>query len=228
MSVLAQSPESPARSGDDRAAGGQRFLLHDVSWLAYLTIGRALGDRPALRLTFDRGTLELMTTSPEHEKSKKRLARLIETLAEEFHLPIETAGSMTFQRQDLERGLEPDDSFWIAHEPQVRGRLEWDPTRDPPPDLVVEIEVTRSALDRLGLYAALGVPEVWRFDGEAITVHQLQADGTYRMAERSPTFPTVPLAEVARFLQPNEALDYLGVIRSFRDWVRAQVGNAGA
>src|SRR3954471_13981068 len=101
MSVLGQSPGSLAQGGDGHRVAAQRFLLHAVSWDAYMAIGRALGDRPALRLTFDRGTLELMTTSPEHEKSKKRLARLIETLAEESHLPVETAGSMTFQRQDL-------------------------------------------------------------------------------------------------------------------------------
>jgi Uma2 family endonuclease len=185
-----------------------------------MTIGVALQDRPALRMTYDQGSLEFMTTSPRHEIYKKWLARFIETLAEEFNLPLATAGNMTFQRRDLQRGLEGDDCFWIAHESQVRGRLDWDPSRDPPPDLVVEIEISRSVLDRLGILAALRVPEVWCYDGNVLRVLVLQADGTYLRVERSPTFPAIPLEELHRFLEPNQTTDYLGVIRGFRTWIR--------
>jgi Uma2 family endonuclease len=184
-----------------------------------VTIGDALPDRP-IRLTYDRGSLEFMTTSHVHEVLKKRLGRLVETLAEEFGLAVAPGGNTTFRREDVERGLEPDDCFWIAHERQMRARREWDPTRDPPPDLVLEIEISRSLLNRMGILAALGVPEVWRFDGERLRVNLLQPDGTYREAEHSPTFPTVPVDEIVRFAQPDETVDYLSMIRSFREWVR--------
>jgi Uma2 family endonuclease len=221
MNVLVPPPaaESPPRL----APGEQRLLLNEVSWDAYRAIGEALRDRPALRMTYDRGRLELMTTSPEHEKLKKRLARLIETLAEECGLAIEPAGNMTFQREDLQRGLEPDDCFWVAHEPQVRGRSTWEPGRDPPPDLALEIEISRSALSRMEVYAALGVPEVWRFDGTTLLIQLLQADGSYRAVDQSPTFPKVPPAELVRFAQLSGTTDYLGLIRSFREWVRERL-----
>jgi Uma2 family endonuclease len=204
---------------EDRKAE-QRLLLNAVSWQEYTDLGQILRDRPALRLTYDRGRLELMTTSPEHERLKKRLSRLIETLAEEFGLQIETAGNMTFARADLERALEPDDCFWIAHEAQMRTREEWDPKEDPPPDLALEIEISRSAVNRMDLYAALGVPEVWRCDGESLRVHLLQPDRTYQSSEASPTFPGIPMAEMIVFLQPNETMCYLDMVRAFREWVR--------
>jgi Uma2 family endonuclease len=224
MSMVAAPPASQTQA---RSAGAeQRLLLHDVSWDAYVQIGAALRDRPALRMTYDRGSLEFMTTSPEHEILKRRLSRLIETLAEEHGLPWVSAGNMTFQREDLDRGFEADDCFWIAHEAQIRGRLDWDPNRDPPPDLALEIEISRSALGRMAIYAALGIPEVWRFDGATLHVHLLRAGGDYQPAERSPTFPKIPLGELVQFLRPDPAKDSLTELRSFREWVRARLATS--
>jgi Uma2 family endonuclease len=206
----------------------QRLLLHNVSWDSYVTIADALPDRPALRITYDRGNLEFMTTSPQHEILKKWLGRMVETLAEEFNLPLFPAGNMTFRREELDRGLEPDDCYWIAHERQMRAKMDWVPTEDPPPDLVLEIEISRSALDRMGIYAALGVPEVWRCDGTSIRVERLQPDRTYQRSENSPTFPGIPVAGLVPFLRPSEAVDYLSVIRSFRAWVREQLSRQQA
>ncbi len=164
-----------------------------------------------------------MVTSSQHEIYKRLLSRLIETLTEECNQPIVTAGNMTFQREDLERGLEADDCFWIAAEPRMRGKLTWNPAMDPPPDLALEIEISRSALTRMSIYAALGVPEVWRFDGSALRVELLQPDGTYAAAERSLAFPAIPVSELAPFLQPSAELDSLSVLRSFRVWVRERL-----
>jgi Uma2 family endonuclease len=224
MSVLVPHPstEQPLRS--ERTQEAQRFLLDNVSWHAYKAIGDALTDRPALRLTYDRGRLEFMVTSHEHEKYKARLARLLDTIAEELNLRIEPAGNMTFRREDLERGLEPDECYWIANEAHMRAKVNWDPVQDPPPDLVIEIEITRSALNRMSIYAVLGVPEVWRFDGETIRIERLQADGKYQPSENSPTFPGVPMAGIAEFLQPSETVDYLSMVRAFRAWLWEQLG----
>ncbi len=208
---------------DWRIASEQRLVLFNVPWQAYVTIGDALPDRPNLRMTYEGGTLEFMTLSPEHEIYKKKYARFIETLAEECGLRITSAGSMTFRREDIERGFEPDDCFWIAHEPHMRARLDWNPERDPPPDLALEIEISRSAKERLPIYAAFRIPEVWCGDGESLTVHLLQPDGTYQPAPGSPTFPGIPVGEIPRFLQPSETIDYLTMVRNFRDWVREQL-----
>ena len=205
---------------------GQRVLLSDVTWPEYLAIGEALRDRPGLRLTYDQGRLEIMTTSSTHERLKKRLGRFLETIAEECGVSILPAGNMTFQREDLKRGFEPDECFWIAHEPQMRARPDFDPTRDPPPDLTLEIEVTRSAQNRMALFARLGVPEVWRFDGTTLQVHVLRPDGTYSEEDRSPTFPSVTIADIVPFLAFDPSQDYLTVVRAFRDWVREQVSGS--
>jgi Uma2 family endonuclease len=222
MTTLIQPAVLPPVSGPRPTRQSQHLVLPDVRWDSYVAIGALLADRPCLRMTYDRGALEFMTTSTEHEIYKKRLGRLIETLAEECNLRIASAGNMTFQNRELERGLEPDDCYWIAHEENMRARLDWDPTRDPPPDLVVEIEISRSALDRMSIYAALGVPEVWRCDGTTLRAHLLQPNGGWQESEYSPTFPKIPLAGVVPFLQPSAAVDYLSMVRSFRKWVCEQ------
>src|SRR5262249_49171972 len=129
---------------------------------------------------------------------------------------IEPGGNMTFQREDLEKGLEGDNCWWIEHEEQVRCKLTWDPAVDPPPDLLLEIEVSRMA--RMTIYAALRVPQVWCFDGKSLRVYLLQPAGTYLQANASPTFPGIPVAEIVRFLQPEK--DYLTVQSEFRTWAK--------
>jgi len=204
----------------DSRIGEQRLLLHDICWDEYVALGEILKDRPALRMTYDRGNLEFMTTSPEHERLKKRLSSILEALADEFGREIATAGNMTFRREDLDRGLEPDDCFWIAHERAMRACKDWDPTRDPPPDLIVEIEISRSALNRLGMFATLGVPEVWRCDGEHFHIHVLQPSGEYQEVKDSPIFPGIPIVEIIPFLQEDETRGYLAMLRAFREWVQ--------
>lgn len=198
----------------------QHLILRGVSWPSYVAIGQALADRPSLRLTYDSGNLEFMVTSSHHEKYKKWLGRLLETLAEEFHLAIAPGGNTTFQREDLAKGLEADDCFWIAHEHHMRAKDTWDSAVDPPPDLVLEIEVSRTIADRLDILAKLGVPEVWCFNGDALRIYALQADQTYQLAQRSPTFPAIPIDQVVNYLPPRQALDYLSAVKAFREWVK--------
>ncbi len=169
-----------------------------------------------------------MTTSRRHELYKKHLARFIEIMAEELNRPFDTAGNMTFQKETLARGLEADDCFWFEHEAAMRGKLTWDANADPPPDLGLEIEVSRSVLNRMGIYAALRVPEVWRFDGQSLKVHRLQADGSYQQQAGSQIFPGIPLDELVRFVNLAQTTDLLSVIRAFRQWIRGLATNAGS
>jgi Uma2 family endonuclease len=197
----------------------QRFVVHGVSWASYLAIGQLFADRPALRLTYDRGTLAFMTTSPRHECYKHWLGRFLETVAEELKKPIAPGGSMTFQREDLERGFEPDNCYWVENELAVRGKLTWEPTADPPPDVMIEIEVSRSAQGRMRIFAAFRIPEIWCYDGEQLQIHLLQPDGTYQQSERSVAFPSVPVEELVGFF-PSETTDYLSAVAAVRAWVR--------
>jgi Uma2 family endonuclease len=167
--------------------------------------------------------MEVMTVSPKHENRKTLLARLVETLTEEMEIDIASFGSTTSRREDLKRGLEPDESYYIENEATVRGREEIDLQVDPPPDLAIEIEVSRSTLNRMAIYAALGVPEVWRWDGTTFRVSLLGSRGAYRQSDRSKAFSFLPLGEFVQFLARTD-LSETQLLRSFRMWVRKNKG----
>ena len=200
----------------------QRFVLDDVSWPDYLRMLRVMGRRRSVRLTYDCGVLEIMSPSPLHERLDRILARLIDALTEELGIPVCGTRSTTFKRQEKEKGLEPDESYYFRNEAVMRGKDKIDLRTDPPPDLAIEVEVSRSALDRLDVYAGLGIPEVWRCDGEALTVHLLGDDGNYHPADRSRALPFLPVQELMPFLRQRTQVDETTLIRSFREWVRQQ------
>jgi Uma2 family endonuclease len=201
----------------------ERVLLEGIRWSTYEALLEDLVESH-IRLTYDRGSLEIMTVSSFHEFSKIAPARMIETLTEELNIPIRSGGQQTFRSQMKEKGLEPDECYWVGHEPLIRGKSDIDLELDPPPDIAVEIEVSRSVLDRLGIYAALGIPEVWRYDGRTLTIMQLQLDQTYRTVESSPSFPWLPMAQFRQFLaESGTTMGETRWIRSFRAWVRAEV-----
>ena len=220
MGVLA--PERPF--APERPPEGGRIVLRHVPWPTYVAFTETLVGNPGLRTTFDRGSLELMSTSNLHEWLKTRLGRFLEIIAEEMGVAIQPGGNTTFRSEELDRGFEPDECFWIASEARMRIPVAaWDPSRDPPPDLIVEVEVARSALNRMSVFASYRVPEVWRFDGAVLHVHRLADDGTYEDVSVSPTFPVIPIAELVTFLRPDGSADYLTVLRLFRAWVRERL-----
>jgi Uma2 family endonuclease len=205
-----------------QAPAEQRLVLWDVGWKGYLALLDVVGDR-RIRITYDRGNVELMTISPLHGFSQKAIARLIEILCYELDLDIRSGGTMTFKREDLDRGLEPDECYWFRNEPLIRTKMDLDLTIDPPPDLVVEVEITRSALNRMGIFAALGVPEVWRFDETTIHVHQLQPDGSYATRPASLSFPWLPIVEMTEWVRRAGTMSERELIRSFVEWARMEV-----
>jgi len=222
MSVLAPPLNPDALLQRLRAEG--RVLLPGVSWEAYRALVDSVGERP-LAHTYDRGTLELMTRSREHEIYKCLLGRLIDVWADETLTPIAYGGEMTLQREDVERGVEGDEIFWVGNLERLADPLNIDLSRDPPPDLVIESEVSETVVDRLSVYAALGVPEVWRVSASGIRVGRLQPNGQYQWGDESKVFPSLPLAEVARFLQQAATTsDHRRIAREFREWVRQHLG----
>ena len=203
------------------AIEGQRLLLHGVDWRSYEKFLDAVGNRP-LRLTYDRGNLEIVAPSWNHEWWKRRIGFVIPLLGGSLGIEVQGGGSTTFRREDVERGLEPDECFYVgAHAGQMSGPdREIDLRSDPPLDLAIEVDITRSSLDREGIYAALGVPELWRFDGESLQASRLGPGRTYVPSEQSLAFPPLPLAEFLRFLQETQELTETELLRAVPDWVR--------
>lgn len=200
----------------------QRFLLRAVDWPTYQTISKALTGRH-VRLTYDQGNLEFTTISYARGNCSRLIGHFIAVLTEESNLPLHGNGDMTCDREDLDRGVEPDESFYIVNEPLIRGKTEIDLTIDPPPDLILEVDISRDSRSRLGIYAALRVPEVWRFDGQTLFVHRLGADGNYALADRSRYFPQVPLEDLVAFIHRRTEMDENSLIREFRAWLRQQI-----
>ena len=203
----------------------QRLVLNDVDWNMYRKLSETLTGRH-LRVTYDRGRLELMTISRLHGTLCRLLAQLIAVLTEEFQLPCGSCGDMTCDSESLDRGIEPDECLYIENEPLVRDRDTIDLSVDPPPDLAIEVDVSRDSRRRLSIYAVIGVPEVWRFDGERLTIYTRQASGEYQIVERSPRFPTVPPSELEAVIARRSEMDHNGLARLFRARVRELTGRA--
>ncbi|HEV3116802.1 MAG TPA: Uma2 family endonuclease, partial [Gemmataceae bacterium] len=198
----------------------QRLLLYGVSWQEYGRTLRAFAERPSLRVTYDRGVLELMTLSLEHEAIVRFFSLLILALTLELGLPLKGGGSTTFRKRGRRRGLEPDECYWIASESLVRGKDKIDLRRDPPPDLALEVDISYSTLDRMTIYAALRVPEIWRYDGRALDFWVLGPDGRYAAAARSKAMPQVASADLTGLLALRGTMDENALFRHFQAWAR--------
>lgn len=172
----------------------QRFVLQGVPWWTYVALRDALEDHAGLKLTYLEGTLELMSPSMLHEDAKKIIARLLEAWAMEHRLDLRGFGSTTFRREARQRGLEPDECYKL-------GKLQ----EDAVPDIAIEVVVSSGLVDKMAVYAGLGVSEVWvwRPTPSTIVVNRL-IDGAYQRSERSAVLPTLDLAELTTFVQPGE------------------------
>jgi Uma2 family endonuclease len=201
-----------------------RVVLHNISWQTYRSLVNDFEQEPAIRLTYDLGTLEIRMPLDPHETFKKLLGRLIEAATEELGLEIRSLGSRTCDREDLAKGLEPDQCYYIQHEAEVRGVEQINLAHYPPPDLAVEIDITSSSLDRLAIYSALGVPELWRFDGERLTIYTIQG-ASYTVSLTSLTLPPLTATDIERFLQLQPTMGENSLLKQFRQWLAGQSSN---
>lgn len=196
-----------------------RVILPHISWQTYQSLIRDFEQEPAIRLTYNQGTLEIRMPLDPHETYKKLLGRLIEAATEELDIEIRSLGSRTCDREDLARGLEPDQCYYIQNESLVRGLDQIDSNRFPPPDLAIEIDITSSSINRMSIYAALGVPEVWRYDGQTLTMLILQ-NGEYHPQSNSKALPFLSSESILRFLSQRSMMGETQLVKQFRQWVR--------
>ena len=198
----------------------QRFLMVGEPWRGYERCLKFIGERRNIRITYDRGVLEVVTLTYEHERARHILTLLMGIWIDERRVGMRGGGSTTFTRRDLERGLESDGCYWIANQARLRGVRRVDLRRDPPPDLVIEIDVTNSSVPRMPIYAALGVQEVWRVKGATLAFYILQLDGSYLETPISQALPPLVPDALAKFLALTDELDDAAILCQFTDWVR--------
>jgi Uma2 family endonuclease len=199
----------------DRASN--HILLPSIRWETYRAIAQDLEAQPSKRLTYDKGFLEIRMPSDLHENYKKILGRIVEALTETLGMEILSLGSMTCDREDLAKGLEPDQCYYIQNEALVWGKDKIDLQIYPPPDLAIEIDITSSSLNRFAIYAQLGVPEVWRYDGHVISIHHL-VGVRYILSDRSIAFPLLRTNDLQNFLELKSTLKENALIRQVREW----------
>ena len=203
----------------------QRVVLHNISWNTYERLLADHENNSAPRFTYDRGELEIMSPSPEHEKFNRRIAQLVLAVAEELNIEAEDLGSTTFRREDLERGFEPDSCFYIQNEEQVRGKDRIDLAVDPPPDLVIEIDITSPSFSKLPIYALIGVPEVWRYNGERMTILILEGSD-YAKTTESIVLPPVTSSVVTDFVEKSKTTSRTAWLKEVRKWSRENIGSS--
>lgn len=198
----------------------QRVQLSGISWQTYQQLNAELENRN-LKLTYHQGVLEITAPSPEHEYLKKVMGRFVETLAEEFVVKLYPLGSTTLERADLVSASEPDECFYLTVNKiqAIKGKKRIDLSRDPAPDLVIEVDIASQSKHRATTYAALQVPEVWQFDGETLTLLALK-NGAYTMIQRSLAFPKLETQAIESFLNQAMERDYLELVREFREWLK--------
>lgn len=201
------------------------IVLRGVSWEFYERFLDEI-EESHVRLNYDEGDLEIMAPAQAfHENAKKLIGKMTDALIEEFDLPVYSTGSLTLKQELKRKGLEPDECYYLENEATVRGKRRIYLDQDPPPDLALEVDDTSSSLNRMGIYAALGVSEVWRFEISGLTLHVLTAD-KYVQVEESPHFPGVHADDLNRFLRSASSTDETTWIRGFRKWVREQVAES--
>ncbi len=196
----------------------QTVVLRDVSWETYEKLLADLADSSAPRLTFDHGTLEIMSPTAEHERLNRLIASFVEEASIALGIDVESFGSTTFKREDLERGFEPDSCFYIGRSDHVLGERTIDLANDPPPDLVVEIDITSTSVRKFPIYAQVGVKEVWRYDGETLFMFKLSGD-SYIDIEESTSLPGLTVRDLTEFLDRSRNTRRRELIQDFRKWL---------
>ncbi|HEY9302109.1 MAG TPA: Uma2 family endonuclease [Phormidium sp.] len=196
-----------------------RVILKGVSWSTFKALLADVGDDRAWRIAYEGGVLEIRMPHLEHEVPKGLIESFIEATADELEIEVMKAGSLTLEREDLTRAVEPDTCFYIQNEASVRGKRDISLPEDLPPDLAIESDYTNSSVNKDSIYAALGVPELWRYRRESLQVYHL-VEGKDEMCDRSLAFPFLPVAEIPGFIEQSRTVGQRAAVRLFRQRIR--------
>lgn len=198
---------------------GTTLRAHDVSWEEYEQLLADLGPAYSVRIFYDHGRMEIMAPTSAHERPTKIIHRLVTALSDELDIDIESLGATTLKRQMEEAGAEPDDSYYVQHAAAIIDKLDITLATDPPPDIVVESDHTSSSLDKFAIYAALGVPEIWRITNRNVRIW-LRQDSYYQEAEMSQAFPFLSAQTISEFMGKGLREGSRKAAKAFRTWIR--------
>jgi Uma2 family endonuclease len=198
---------------------GATLRLEHVGWDEYEQLLAELIERPGLHVSYNQGRVEIMSPTTEHEEYKDFITGLVRVLSEELGVKLETRGSATYKLKRLMKGAEPDGCFYVQNAEAVIGKRRIDLTVDPPPDIIVEVDITNESLSKFPIYAAFGVSEIWRYDGEQAQIYHLD-DQTYVEANTSLAFDCLTARTITDFIEQSKTQGQSAALAAFRQWVR--------
>ena len=194
---------------------------HAVSWEEYEELIEAVGDASGLLISYDSGRLQIMTLSQRHERYSTLIGRIVGQLSLLLRIKVLFYGSVTIKKQRKQKGVEPDACFYVQNATLVGTKDEIDFNVDPPPDVVVKVDLHHESLSKFPIYADLGVPEIWRYDGKALTMHHLR-DGEYVASEASLSLPVLTSGVLTEFLARSPKQDQYDILLAFEEWLKTQ------
>lgn len=197
--------------------------FNDVSWEEYEQLIEELGEAAGLRVSYNEGTLRILTLSSEHEAYATFITLLIGHLSFRLRTNIRFFGSATMRTKKKAKGNEPDACFYVQSAPVIGNRIQIDFAVDPPPDVVVEVDIHHDSRDKFSIYAALGVPEIWRYDGQELTIHHFQED-QYVQVERSLALPMLSAGSLTDFLARLPKYGESQTLVAFDEWLQSLQG----
>ncbi len=203
-----------------RLASEKRFVLHNVSWEKYERLLKDYESQSVPRLTYDHGDLEIMSPSIPHEWASDVLRLLIRVICEEFEFDVVGLGSLTQRRADLLQGVEPDGCFYIQNVEAIRGVRKLDLKIHPPPDLVIEVDISNPSIPKIPIYARLGVPEIWHFKTDYLVFLQL-VEGQYATVSESAVLHGINSDDVMRFVTSSDSMKHPEWLRAVREWLKS-------
>ncbi|HEU4390834.1 MAG TPA: Uma2 family endonuclease [Blastocatellia bacterium] len=203
----------------ERLPADSVLTLRNISWKEYEELLEEIGESAGLRISYGDGILRIMTLSTEHETYVRFLEGLMTLIRVRLSLTIRSVGSATMKKPK-KKGLEPDASFYVQTAHAVGHKLHIDFSSDPPPDIAVEIDVHHDSRDRLPIYAALGMPELWRFDGKELIIYHL-ADNRYIPRESSIALPFLSGAIITGFLSRIPEEGESEILVAFDEWLQS-------
>ncbi len=200
---------------------GAVAIFHNVAWDEYEELLEQIGEtRPGLRISYNDGTLKVVSVSTRHEKYACFLSSLVAHISLRLRINILFFGSMTMRKREKSKGTEPDNCFYVQPAATIGSRLDLDFTVDPPPDVVVEVDILHDSRDNHLIYAALGVPEIWRYNGWKATILHLQ-ENDYVEAEASCALPMITPTILAAYLARMRQEGEFAAIIAFDEWLQS-------
>lgn len=200
---------------------GSTLQLSGLSWDDYEELLDSVGESRGFRIWYDAGRLQIMTLSPDHEKYKDLLHDMVRSVSLRLRRKMFSLGSVTMKKPGDMKGVEPDYCFYVQTASAIENKPRIDFTTDPPPDVVVEVDLQHDSLSKFPIYAAFGVPEIWRYDAQSLTIYHLEA-GSYAIKPASQALPVLTADVLSEFLSRNQIEGQYETLLAFEEWLGSQ------